>query len=121
MNTHTIREQLSRHTIEKLNTLRTLDSNTVTVLGILFKNAVDTVEHADVHIARCNTYGKSFAEKIIDIRMMSKQQLHKYSKELRYTKGYKSDYFKKKGSLTKQDWLNMKLHDYVMNRLVMAK
>ena len=118
MNTHTIREQLSRHTIEKLNTLRTLDSNTIKVLGILFKNAIDTVEHVDVYQSREKTYGEEYADKIVEIRMMSKQQLHKYSKELRYTKGYKSDYFKKKGSLTKQDWLNMKLYVYVMNRLV---
>ena len=78
MNTTPIREQLSRHTIEKLNTLRTLDSNTVNVLGILFKNAIDTVEHVDIYLSRDITYGKAYADKIVEIRMMSKQQLHKY-------------------------------------------
>ena len=118
MNTTPLREQLSRHTIEKLNTLRTLEPNAVKVLGILFKNAIDTVEHVDVYQSREITYGKEYADKIVEIRMMSKRQLHTYAKKLRYTKGYKTDYFKKKGSLTKQDWLNMKLYVYVMNRLV---
>jgi len=115
-----IREQLSRHTIEKLNTLRTLKPGTVKVLGILFKNAIDTVEHVDVYQSREKTYGEEYADKIVEIRMMSKMQLNAYSKKLRYVKGFKSDYFKKKGSLTKQDWLNMKLYVYTKNRLVMS-
>jgi|TARA_B100000073_G_C23446821_1_gene457675 hypothetical protein len=113
-----IREQLSRHTIEKLNTLRTLKPHTIKVLGILFTNAIDTVEHVDVYQSREKTYGEEYADKIVEIRMMSKLQLVALSKDLEYVKGFKSDYFKKKGSLTKQDWLNMKLYVYVMNRLV---
>jgi len=113
-----LREQLSRHTIEKLNALRTLKPHTIKVLGILFKNAIDTVEHVDIYQSREKTYGEEYADKIVEIRMMSKLQLLALSKNLEYVKGFKSDYFKKKGSLTKQDWLNMKLYVYVMNRLV---
>ena len=123
MNNHTIREQLNLKTINKLNALRNLSSinlKKIKVLGILIKHAITSVKNIDTYLARDIAYGKSYADEIIKIRMMSKRELHSYAKKLRYVEGYKSDYFKK-GSLTKEDWLNMKLHGYVMNRLVLSK
>lgn len=117
-----LKESLSYSTIEKLNSFR--QSNLpIKTLGILFKNAIDTDLHRDTQLARSQAYGKTFANEILDIRMMSKRQLHTYLKNLRYINGYQNSYVK--STLTKQDKLDLankrKLYSYASTRLKLTK
>tara|TARA_R110000744_G_scaffold47257_3_gene104111 strand:+ start:2242 stop:2610 length:369 start_codon:yes stop_codon:yes gene_type:complete len=113
-----LKESLSYSTIEKLNTLRNTKLP-IKTLGILFKNAINTDLHRDTELIRSKIYGKSFANQIIEIRMMSKKQLNKYKESINYVVGYNQSYIYNK--LSKKDKYNVynlrQLYTYASTRL----
>tara|TARA_R100000315_G_C5193140_1_gene112801 strand:+ start:139 stop:510 length:372 start_codon:yes stop_codon:yes gene_type:complete len=117
-----LQERLNYSTIQKLNSFR--QSNLpIKTLGILFKNAIDTDLHRDTQLARSQAYGKTYADQILSIRMMSKRQLHTYLKGLRYINGYQNSYVN--STLTKSDKADLankrKLYSYASTRLKLTQ
>ena len=119
---NTIRDNLSKLTIHKLDSLRS-SKLPIKTLGILFRNAIDTDLHRDTHLMRSKVYGKKYADEVVKIRFMSKIQLHTYTEGLRYIKGYQNDYIK--NALTKEDKIDLankrKLYGYAKTRLQLKK
>ena len=119
---NTIRDNLSKLTIHKLDSLRS-SKLPIKTLGILFRNAIDTDLHRDTHLMRSKTYGKKYADEVFKIRFMSKRQLHTYTEGLRYIKGYQNDYIK--NTLTKEDKIDLankrKLYSYAKTRLKLTR
>ncbi len=117
-----LQESLNYSTIKKLNAFRQTELP-IKTLGTLFKNAISTDLHRDTELARSQTYGKTYANQIIEIRMMSKRQLHKYKDNLRYVLGYNESYIYNKLSKTdKSDvYLKRQLYTYASTRLKLTK
>ena len=121
-----LKDSLSYSTIEKLNAFRQSKLPKVEpfkTFCILFKNFKATDLHRDTQNARLQVYGKTFANEILDIRNMSKRQLHTYLKNLRYINGYQNSYIK--STLSKQDKIDLankrKLYSYASTRLKLTK